>query len=201
MIKEFKNGEVRDSAVIYRSTWEQIQMLYAQDKEMAGELAISAIEMMLTGDISSDNMMINIILKDMEVISGRNKDKHEKSIAAKRQARITSLKLDTIAEMLKENKTQVSIAAALGESKQTISNRVKIIREDYPELLCEEECQKSQVNQKNQIDDNVNVNVNDNVNDNENVSVLPHTRGDSPHSPCSPGGSRNSETKKIMFNF
>ena len=47
MINGFKEKETRDSAIIYKTTWEQIKDVYARDKEMGGELAVSAIEMML----------------------------------------------------------------------------------------------------------------------------------------------------------
>jgi hypothetical protein len=49
MIKEFNNVETRKSGIIYRGTFNAIKDLYAQNPEMAGELAISAIELVLTG--------------------------------------------------------------------------------------------------------------------------------------------------------
>ena len=45
MISKFKNNEARKSAVIYRSNFEQVKELYEDDKEMAGELAISIMEL------------------------------------------------------------------------------------------------------------------------------------------------------------
>ena len=45
MIEMFNEVDVRGSGVIYASTFEQIKKMYAVDKEKAGELAISAIEM------------------------------------------------------------------------------------------------------------------------------------------------------------
>ena len=32
MINNFKESEVRDSGIIYKSTWEQIKALYPKDK-------------------------------------------------------------------------------------------------------------------------------------------------------------------------
>ena len=48
MIEYFNDVEVRDSAVIMSSVFEQVKKMYAMDPEMAGELAISAIELVLT---------------------------------------------------------------------------------------------------------------------------------------------------------
>ena len=48
MIEQFKELEVRKSGVIYNSTLEQIKNLYPMDPERAGELAISAIELVLS---------------------------------------------------------------------------------------------------------------------------------------------------------
>jgi hypothetical protein len=49
MIEMFNEVEMRDSGIIYNSVLEQIRKLYAVDPERAGELAISAIELTLTG--------------------------------------------------------------------------------------------------------------------------------------------------------
>ena len=49
MIKEFNEVEVRRSGIIYRSLLTQIKTLYSRDAVKAGELAISAIEQVLTG--------------------------------------------------------------------------------------------------------------------------------------------------------
>ena len=43
---------------IFGGTWEQIKKLYSTNPQQAGELAISAIEMALTGDISSDDFLV-----------------------------------------------------------------------------------------------------------------------------------------------
>lgn len=197
MITDFKKSERRESAIIYQSTLQQIMDVHAQDPIKAGELAISAIEMMLTGDISSDDWMIKAMLRDMEHISVKNKVAHDKSVEAKRQARITKMKLDTIAELLLEGRSQKAIAAALNESQQTISNRVKIIREEYPELL-EEENQKNQKNPTNQI--HVNVNDNVNVNVNENVTSASPRSGVNPTPQCSPAARATAEQNR-EFNF
>ena len=65
MIEKFKENEVRASGLIYNSTFEQIKELYEYDPEQAGELAISAIELLLTGDMSTDDVNIRLMLKPM----------------------------------------------------------------------------------------------------------------------------------------
>ena len=67
MIEKFKENEARKTALIYFSNFEQVKELYEDDKEMAGELAISIMEMALTGEISSNNKMIRLMLKNFEV--------------------------------------------------------------------------------------------------------------------------------------
>ena len=67
MISKFKNNEARKSALIYLSNFEQVKELYEDDKEMAGELAISIMEMALTGEISLNNKIIRLMLKNFEV--------------------------------------------------------------------------------------------------------------------------------------
>lgn len=161
MISAFNERDMRDSAVIYKSTFEQIKKLYSRDKEMAGELAISAIELVLTGEISSDNYMIEVILEDLKVINEKNKVKYERAVENKKEYEIQNQKLKEIAEMSKQGMTQQEIATAIGTTQQNISKRLKKIRVDYPELL-----ESNTLQQIQQIQLHDNDNVNDNVNEN-----------------------------------
>jgi hypothetical protein len=47
------------------------------DPERAGELAISAIELTLTGQISSDDMMIELMLEPTKVSVGKNNARYD----------------------------------------------------------------------------------------------------------------------------
>ena len=47
MINNFKETQVRDTGVIVKSVFEQIKMIHAVDPVKAGEMAISAIELIL----------------------------------------------------------------------------------------------------------------------------------------------------------
>lgn len=136
MIKSFKENEVRDSGIIYQSTFEQIKKIYEKDPAMAGELAISAIELVLTGEISSDDYMIDVLLENMKVVNDRSQKKYEIRKQNSQQARIQKLKLKEIAELYKQGcYTQEQIGLRVGESQQNISHRLGIIRTEFPELL------------------------------------------------------------------
>ena len=169
MIKEFNNATARDSAVIYNSTMEQIKKLYAVNPQQAGELAISAMELALTGQFSSDDFMVDVILQDMKVVNAKSAAKYEKKVEASRQDKITKQQLDLIAELHLQGLKQKDIAARIGTTQQTICNRLSLIRAEFTELL--EEKQNLQVLQEKQTKqdyDNENDNDNENVNDNYN---------------------------------
>lgn len=135
MIEMFKDNEVRNSGVIYSSTLEQIKQLYAVDPEQAGELAISAIELVLTGDISSDDYMISMMLTPMKRLNEINVAKYETKVENQRQKKIQEMKLDKIAELVAAGYKQREIGEKLGMSQQIVSYRVGLIKKSYPELL------------------------------------------------------------------
>ena len=135
MIEQFNDVEIRDSGIIYNSTFEQIKKLYAMDPEKAGELAISAIELVLTGDISSDDAMIDLFLEPLKIINAKNKQKYDQRAENQKNKKITDMKLDKIAELLEQGYKQREIGERLGMSQQVISYRISVIKKDYPELL------------------------------------------------------------------
>ena len=135
MIEQFKDNEVRNSGVIYSSTLEQIKQLYAVDPEQAGELAIAAIELVLTGDISTDDYMISMMLTPMRRLNEINVAKYESKVENQRQKKIQEMKLDKIAELVAAGFKQREIGERLGMSQQIVSYRVGLIKKNYPELL------------------------------------------------------------------
>ena len=183
MISKFKNNGARKSALIYLSNFEQVKELYEDDKEMAGELAISILEMALTGEISSNNKIIKLMLKNFEVSAEKNKQKYEAKERNTKQENAEKYNLYEIAEMLNEGKTQAEIADALGISRQTVNRRLnEMIRVNYPELLCSNGKMSNDVKQcKN--NDNDNDNESDNGNGNGNV--LENSTSDEVSSPAS----------------
>lgn len=138
MIEQFNDVEVRSSGVIYASTFEQIKKMYAVDPEKAGELAISAIEMVLTGQISTDDYMIDMMLTTAKAVNENNVAKYESRVEGARQKKVRDLKLAEIADLLRAGWKQREIGEKLGMSQQNISYRIGVIRSSYPELLLPE---------------------------------------------------------------
>ena len=163
MINNFKENEHRESAVIYYSTFEQIKKLHARNPEQAGELAISAIELALTGELSSDDFTIELLLENIKAVNEKNKVKYDKKVESQKQKKIEDLKLMQIAELHKQGLKQKQISDRLGIPQQTISYRLGIIRSEYPELIEENKDFTNSTNfTKNTNTDNDNDNDNDN---------------------------------------
>lgn len=164
MIKQFNEVPVRDSGVIYNGSWEQIKMLHQQNPQLAGELAISLFELTLTGQVSTDDFMIQVLLKNQEKIVEKDKEKYnrkQKSAQSKKLDRLTE-----IANLHNQGYKQKDIAAKLGKAASTISEDMTTIRADYPELLKEN---FGKFGKFEGVNDNVNVNVNLNANANDNA--------------------------------
>lgn len=148
MIEMFNEVDVRGSGVIYASTFEQIKKMYAVDPEKAGELAISAIEMVLTGQISTDDYMIDMMLTTAKAVNENNVAKYESRVEGARQKKVRDLKLAEIADLLRAGWKQREIGEKLGMSQQNISYRIGVIRSSYPELLQSEVTETAQTTYK-----------------------------------------------------
>ena len=135
MIQNFKDLSTRDSGIIYKSTFEQIKKLYAQNPEQAGELAISAIELVLTGEISSNDVMVEIILENLKTISEKSSEKYSQKVNSQKQKKIEDNHLQEIANLLQSGWTQKQVAEKLGISQQKVSYWWTNIKREYPELL------------------------------------------------------------------
>ena len=135
MIEQFNDVEVRSSGIIMSSVFDQIRKMHVMDPEMAGELALSAIELVLTGQISSDDAMIDMLLAPAKVINDHNVQRYEIRKEGSKNKKIKDMKLDEIAEMLKKGMKQREIAERLHISQQTVSYRMGLIRTSYPELM------------------------------------------------------------------
>ena len=129
MIKEFKDNPVRDFGNVYQSMLTQIKKRYEKDPEQAGELAISFIEYVLTGDISSDDDIIEGFVEGYKVTTKKNQDKYDAKVAATRDS------LKPIADMYNSGMTQADIARAMGVQPPAISKKMNTIRTQFPELL------------------------------------------------------------------
>ena len=146
MIECFNDVEVRGSGVIMSSVFDQVKKMYAMDPDMAGELAISAIELVLTGQISSDDAMIDMLLAPAKVINDHNVQRYENRKEGSKNKKIKDMKLDEIAEMLQSGMKQKEIAERLHISQQTVSYRMGLIRTQYPELMQQRGNETAQTN-------------------------------------------------------
>ena len=141
MIQQLKEPN-RPTGVVYESMYNQMRMIHDKDPALAGELALSAIELILSGEISTDNDYIKVLLEGMKPVVSKAKERYDKTVEIKREEKIKKYNLAEIALLLRQGWTQNNIAAKLGISKQTLSHRInKMIKVDFPELL-EENGQK-----------------------------------------------------------
>lgn len=138
MIEQFKDTEVRNTGVIYSSVLDQIKGLYEFDPEQAGELAISAIELILTGDISSDDVNIRVMLAPIKKLTEVNVNKYDSKVENQKHKKIVEMKLDVIADLWNKGYKQREIGERVGLSQQVISYRIDVIKKKYPELLTAE---------------------------------------------------------------
>ena len=159
MIKEVKDLQARPTGIVYKSTWEIIKKVYNANPELGKELAFSVIEQTLTGDNSSDDLTVQVVCDSLKPINQKAQQKYDTQVKNNREYKRESQQLDKIVELINMGKTQEEIGKILGVSRQTVSNRVRIIKEEYPEL-------KKQINVKKS--SHVKYNEDDNDNDNDN---------------------------------
>ena len=135
MIEKLKENEMRPSAVIFQSNLEQIRKLYPTNPQLAAELAIATIEMALTGETSSDDLMVEAMLAHFKHSSSSNAIRYDKRKENTKQAYIAKSKLDKIAELYNQGYKQIEIANKLNIAKSTVHDKIVKIKEDFPELL------------------------------------------------------------------
>ena len=180
MIEYFNDVEVRGSGVIMSSVFDQVKKMYAVDREMAGELAISAIELVLTGQFSSDDAMIDMLLAPAKVINDHNVQRYEIRKEGSKNKKIKDMKLDEIAEMLKNGMKQKEIAERLHISQQTVSYRMGVIRTQYPELMQDVGSETAQTILPKNVDSYQNTNNFTNVQTNSLQNGTPRIPDESP---------------------
>lgn len=177
MIQRFNDVEAANSGVIFESNFKQIKQLYSMDKEKAGELAISIIEMALTKQCSSDDPWIQLMLANFEESAKRNLKKYQTKVEKTKDVKMEKYQLREIADMWNEGITQAEIGEALGISRQTVNSRINnMIKTEFPELLNRVSSEmsshvKGNVKMSGHVkpcQDNDNYNYNDNYNNNYN---------------------------------
>lgn len=133
MIKEFKENEVRPTGVINRGMFEQVKLLYIQDPVRGGELAVSLMEHVLTGDHSSDDFMVEFAIANHQETIAKNQARYDATKEAKQVAIEDSLR--EVAELFNKGLKQVEIAKRVGMSPGNVSKKLAKIRKEFPWLL------------------------------------------------------------------
>ena len=133
MIKEFKNTPIRETGVINRGMFEQVKMLYLQDSEKGGELAISLMEHVLTGDHSSNDFMVSFAIANHKEVISKNQAKWDAKKETKHGAKAEELR--PVVQLHCQGLTQAAIAKQLKIAQSTVSKRLSQARIDFPELF------------------------------------------------------------------
>ena len=133
MIKEFKNTPIRETGVINRGMFEQVKMLYLQDAAKGGELAISLMEHVLTGDHSSDDFMVSFAIANHKEVISKNQAKWDAKKETKHGAKAEELR--PVVQLHCQGLTQAAIAKQLKIAQSTVSKRLSQARIDFPELF------------------------------------------------------------------
>ena len=137
MIEKFNDAAARRSGVIYNSLLDMIKKVHMSDPILAGELAESAIELVLTDQISSDNPMIDAMLTTLKAVNDVNVEKYNAKLESSRQKKKVENRLAEIAALYNQGLSQKEIGVKLGISQQAVSYRLRTIREEFAELLSE----------------------------------------------------------------
>lgn len=110
-------------------------MIYEQDPMKGGELAVSIMELILTGQMSTDDMMLKMSLTEVACQSEKRANDFDKKMEAAKEKKKQDQKLDLIAQLSCQGLTQKQIGDRIGTSQQTVGNRLSLIKKEYPELL------------------------------------------------------------------
>lgn len=136
MLKQISDKVLTETAVIKKSTYESVLDLFeAGEIETAHELAVSILEAIFTGQITSTNTMVKIALNSDRAIWDNERTKWLKNKEIKQQKRLDEMQLEQIAEWKRQGLTQREMGERLGISQQAVGKRLTIIQTDFPELL------------------------------------------------------------------
>lgn len=140
MIKQMNENIICSTGVVYQTNYEQVVLAFKTNPELAGELALSILELIFTGKASSDSMIVQIALKNLEVLSEKNREKYERRVAANERKKevITKTKEErmvNIADLYNQGFNQKQIAEKLNLSESTVSKDMTLIRTEYPQML------------------------------------------------------------------
>ena len=169
MITEFDYESCRESSILYKTAYKQVARKYQRGKyEEAAELAVAYFQVMLQGYTTTDDEDIEDLVEPYAAMSKKANERYSRKVEREKNKQIEDLQLHEIAQMLEDGESYGTISDSLGIAKSTVSYRVEIMRDKYPELL-------ENVVDPNTVDTVRNVrtvqnNDNDNDNDNDNVN-------------------------------
>lgn len=150
MIEKLPNSPMCDSAIVYKTSLQSIEKIFEKDPQMAGELAICLLEVLLRGEHTSDDIIIQALLKSAEYQSEKDRERYSVKIEAERDKKVQELRLEEIAALAKRGLPQAEISKQLGIPKSTVSYRLKTIRKDYGWLL-DDQVQEEEVGRFGQV--------------------------------------------------
>lgn len=135
MIKFKDDLVINSTGIVYDTMLKTAKDIYAFNPELAGEYALSALEMVLSGECSTDNEMLRAMFNVVKPFADRNIAKLEARKEQQNNAKIEKMKLREIADLYDSGFNYQEIAKKIGITRQTVSNRIKIIQTEFPELL------------------------------------------------------------------
>ena len=166
MITEFDFENCRESSILYKTAYKQVARKYQRGKyEEAAELAVAYFQVMLQGYTTTDDEDVEDLVEPYAAMSKKANERYSRKVERDKNRQIEELQLCEIAQMLKDGKSYGTIADTLGVVKGTITYRVGIMRDKYPELL--ESVTDPNTGDTVQIVQTIQNNDNDNDNDKE----------------------------------
>ncbi len=137
---EMKENEIiNNTGIMYATQLETIRQLNKFDSDLAAEFAIACFELALTGEISTDNVLVMPMLNSYAALNEKTNEKKRAKEEFNKKKQIENLQLDEIALLYNNGFKQREIAEKLDLSERVVSYRMGVIKSDYQELLVEED--------------------------------------------------------------
>ena len=109
---------------------EQIEELYSENPELAGELAISILELTLKGTLSRNNSVIKIMWKNLEKQIQKDHEKWEKrAYSNQKRTEQKEEKMVKVADLLDEGYSPAEIVKQTGYSRTMVYQYKKELEE------------------------------------------------------------------------
>lgn len=150
MIKDFEyyDDEYRDTGIIYKSMAEQVHKAWEKDPQLAGELAISFMELVLREDheYSSDNMLIDMIMSGYKHTVGQAAKKYDKTVDVKKSNAVEKYRYREVILLKKAGVKGRDIVAQVGYKapsnltyhwNKICTEHIDLLRELWPEKALE----------------------------------------------------------------